>query len=330
MIGDAFVFDSVAHLVNLEKSNERNAAATMLSGQFYDFHKKMTPASEKTWSPEQFFREWQPQDLEAMLFDQSPTDIAVAHPLPMDDLYTDGLSSWQRCAAMAERSPERTIFWGTVNPLEGRRAVELVEHQIKDHKARAFKFYNIRYDYGDHFFWRMDDAKVAFPVYDKMLELGVNLCGVHKGVPLGPQHLEHTTLWDMDGAAEKFPDMNFVIFHVGLPWLDEACWQVTRFPNLYVSIAATINFVVRAPRHFAEIIGKLLFWCGEDKIIYGSEAPFFHPNWALKAFWDFEIPQDLIDGYGYPQLTREAKRKILGGNLLRLHGMEQPAPSKPH
>jgi predicted TIM-barrel fold metal-dependent hydrolase len=35
---------------------------------------------------------------------------------------------------------------------------------------------------------------------------------------------------------------------------------------------------------FAEIIGKLLFWCGEYKIVYGSEAPIFHPQWALRAF----------------------------------------------
>jgi hypothetical protein len=37
---------------------------------------------------------------------------------------------------------------------------------------------------------------------------------------------------------------------------------------------------------------------------------------------DFEIPQDLCDGYGYPQLTDTAKRKILGENLLRLHGID--------
>jgi metal-sulfur cluster biosynthetic enzyme len=50
-------------------------------------------------------------------------------------------------------------------------------------------------------------------------------------------------------------------------------------------------------------------------------SPLFHPQWALRAFKDFQIPQDLCDGYGYPQLTDQAKRKILGENLLRLHGM---------
>jgi predicted TIM-barrel fold metal-dependent hydrolase len=95
-----------------------------------------------------------------------------------------------------------------------------------------------------------------------------------------------------------------------------------RYPNLYASIAATINFVVRSPRQFAEWVGKLLFWCGEVKIIYGSETPIWRPKWALDAFWNFELPQDLVEGYGYPQLTEQAKRKILGENLLRLSGMD--------
>ena len=29
------------------------------------------------------------------------------------------------------------------------------------------------------------------------------------------------------------------------------------------------------------------------------EAPLFHPQWALRAFMDFQIPEDLCAGYGY-------------------------------
>jgi uncharacterized protein len=77
-----------------------------------------------------------------------------------------------------------------VNPLEGRRAIDLMERQVGEYGAKAFKFYNVRYDYGSPFPWRMDDPKVAFPVFEKAQELGVNLIGVHKGVPLGPQPIE--------------------------------------------------------------------------------------------------------------------------------------------
>ncbi len=37
-----------------------------------------------------------------------------------------------------------------------------------------------------------------------------------------------------------------------------------------------------------------------------------------------QIPDDLREGYGYPQITREDKRKILGLNAARLFGVEVP------
>ena len=323
MIGnDAIVFDGVAHVFNFEKKNALGPAGEMFINHLYAFHNALTPEGQPLMAADEFLRQWTVDDIDEMVYRHSSTDMLCAMPLPLTDLFRDGLSPWEECAELASRRPDRTMFWGSVNPLEGRRALDLMERQVGEFGAKAFKFYNVRYDYGRPFPWRMDDPQVAFPVFEKAQELGVNLIGVHKGVPLGPQPIEATQTWDMDGAAANFPDINFVIFHVGLPFIDEVCWQLIRHPNLYASIAATINFVVRAPRQFAETLGKLLFWCGEDKIIYGSEAPIWQPQWALEAFWDFQLPQDLVEGYGYPQLTEQAKRKILGENLLRLHGMD--------
>ena len=323
MIGnDAIVFDGVAHVFNFEKKNALGPAGEMFINHLYAFHNALTPEGQPLMAAEEFLRQWTVDDIDEMVYRHSSTDMLCAMPLPLTDLFRDGLSPWEECAELASRRPDRTVFWGSVNPLEGRRALDLMERQVGEFGAKAFKFYNVRYDFGQPFPWRMDDPRVAFPVFEKAQELGVNLIGVHKGVPLGPQPIEATQTWDMDGAAANFPDINFVIFHVGLPFIDEVCWQLIRHPNLYASIAATINFVVRAPRQFAETLGKLLFWAGEDKIIYGSEAPIWQPQWALDAFWDFQLPQDLVEGYGYPQLTEQAKRKILGENLLRLHGMD--------
>ena len=123
-------------------------------------------------------------------------------------------------------------------------------------------------------------------------------------MPLGPQPIEHTRTFDMDGAAANFPDINFVIFHVGLPWLDEVLWQIVRYPNLYASIAATVNFISRQPRVFAETLGKMMWWCGEDKIIYGGESPIWHPQWALEAFWNFELPRGHRRGARLPAADR--------------------------
>ncbi len=325
---DAFVFDCVCHIFNFDPSNALGPPGLMFDEHLFAFHQLLTKEGERVLSREEYMKEWSVDEIYDMVIEGSDTDMIAAQPLPLTDLFHDGLSDWKKCAEMAQKHPDRAVFWGSVNPLEGKKALDLMEIQVKEFGAKAFKFYNVRYDYGQPFPWRMDDPRVAFPVFEKAQELGVNLIGVHKGVPLGPQPIEHTRTFDMDGAAANFPDINFVIFHVGLPWLDEVLWQIVRFPNLYASIAATVNFISRQPRVFAEMLGKMMWWCGEDKIIYGGEAPIWHPQWALEAFWDFELPEDIVTERGYPQLTEQAKRKILGGNLARLHGIDVDAKSK--
>jgi hypothetical protein len=39
----------------------------------------------------------------------------------------------------------------------------------------------------------------------------------------------------------------------------------------------------------------------------------------------YEIPEAMVAGYGYPQLTREIKAKILGANFARMHGIDLEA-----
>ena len=213
-----------------------------------------------------------------------------------------------------------------MNPLEGRRALDLMERQVGEFGAKAFKFYNVRYDYGSPFPWRMDDPQIAFPIFEKAQELGVNLIGVHKGRAAGPaagrghpdlghgrrrRQLPRHQLRDLPRRA-AVPRRDLLAAHP----LPQPLRLARRDDQLRRPGAARCS-----PRSSASCCSG----AGEDKIVYGSEAPIFHPQWALQAFKDFSIPQDLCEGYGYPQLTDEAKRKILGENLLRLHGMDVEA-----
>lgn len=327
MIDDVFVFDSVAHVLNMDPKNSIGSAGRSAAESLYKFHAALTPPSATVLAPQDFLRTWTVEDVYEMVMRESDTDMFVSMPLPLTDMSQTGFSSVADCARLVQRDPERIIFWGSVNPLEGRMATDEMERQVGELNARAFKFYNTRYDFGQPVGWRMDDPTIAFPIFEKAQSLGVNIIGVHKGLPLGPQPLEHTQVYDIDGACANFPDINFIVFHPGLPFLDELLWQAIRYPNLYVSLAATVNLAVRAPRQFAEILAKLLFWVGEDRILFGSEAPIFHPQWAIEAFKNFEVPADLVEQYLGAPLTDQAKRKILGENLLRLHGFD-PAETR--
>jgi hypothetical protein len=42
-------------------------------------------------------------------------------------------------------------------------------------------------------------------------------------------------------------------------------------------------------------------------------------------FWDFQIPEDLCEGYGYPQISEQTKRAILGLNHARILGWDVPS-----
>jgi len=63
---------------------------------------------------------------------------------------------------------------------------------------------------------------------------------------------------------------------------------------------------------------------GSDSVWYGS------PQWQIEALWRFEIPDALREQYGYPQLTKAAKRKILGLNSARLYRLPSASEASPH
>jgi hypothetical protein len=59
---------------------------------------------------------------------------------------------------------------------------------------------------------------------------------------------------------------------------------------------------------------------GSDSVWYGS------PQWQVEALWRFQIPEGLRKKYGYPELTEQAKRKILGLNSAKLYGIKGVDP----
>jgi len=58
----------------------------------------------------------------------------------------------------------------------------------------------------------------------------------------------------------------------------------------------------------------------EDRLLWGTGFSAVHPRPLIELFWDFEMPADLVEGYRYPELTKEMKKKILGGNFARKMG----------
>ena len=256
-----------------------------------------------------------------MVFEDSATDLAVAQVVPIFDYYADWWAPVQLQAEFARAYPGRAFFCGGVDPAYRgvAAALEHLEWQVRDLGAVSVKFYNGHVDRS----WRCDDEKVAYPIYERARELGLRVLQFHKGFPFGLENIEDTRPNDLQRAARDFPDLQFVIHHLGVPYFEETVSIAARFPNVHLCLGANLAFTPIAPRRVAEQLGLLLQQVGPDKLLWGSEAGLAGPPRPyLEALMALEIPDDLRVGYGYPQITREDKRKLLGANLARLLGVD--------
>ena len=74
-------------------------------------------------------------------------------------------------------------------------------------------------------------------------------------------------------------------------------------------------------------MANLLFWLGEDRIIWGTDFPIWYPHWLIDEFMEYQIPDDIAEEFGV-QLTPEIKQKILSTNVARLYEIDIEAKKK--
>jgi len=211
--------------------------------------------------------------------------------------------------------------------------------------------------------WRHDDQEVAYPTFEliqknyeklKRRKPGFNNICVHKGLAPGPPDPLRGHPGDMPKAARDWPKLNFITYHAciqpnffmadtlddvkaeklrgGVPnisWTTEYAQLVQPFPNCYAEIGTTwASSVVTFPTIAAHILGQLMKFLGEDRIVFGSDSVWYgSPQWQIEALWRFQIPEAMRKKWGYPELTERAKRKILGLNSAKLYGIRALSPA---
>ena len=67
------------------------------------------------------------------------------------------------------------------------------------------------------------------------------------------------------------------------------------YPNVYAEIGTTFaSTVITFPTVCAHILGQLLKFMGEDRVVFGSDAVWYgSPQWQIEAFWRFQIPEEM-------------------------------------
>lgn len=193
--------------------------------------------------------------------------------------------------------------------------------------------------------WWLDDHDPGLPqvghaFLDKLVELGTPILFVHKGLS---GNARYGSPEDVGPAARAHPDVSFVVYHsgfevtrregpytegtanVGINRLITSVRQAGIGPgeNVYAELGSTWWHLLRRPDEAAHVLGKLLLAFGEENIVWGTDSIFYgSPQGQIDAFRAFQIPAELRERHGYPELTPGTKAKILGWNAVNLYGME--------
>ena len=159
---------------------------------------------------------------------------------------------------------------------------------------------------------------------DKCKELGIKNVHAHKGPTIWPLDKDAFDVKDIDIAATSNPELNFIVEHVGLPRIEDFCFMATQEPNVYAGLAVVIGGLMYArPRFFNKVMGELLFWVGEDKMLFGIDYAIWEPKWQVEGFIDWDYPDPTRGVLGLPAPTRRRQEEDHGperGQAVRHRG----------
>ena len=149
--------------------------------------------------------------------------------------------------------------------------------------------------------WKLTD-ETRKPFFEKCVELGIKNIHVHKGPTIWPLDKDAFDVSDVDHVATDYNgELNFIVEHVGLPRIEDFCFMATQEPNVYAGLSVVVGGLMHArPQFFAKVMGELLFWVGEDKMLFGSDYGIWEPKWQIEGLLDWEMP----DEFAYSRTSR--------------------------
>ncbi|SRR5579883_1068087 len=202
----------------------------------------------------------------------------IAKTVVFPAFHTDYAHANAEMARIVARYPDRLIGFAFVHPSrDAGRIFEMVRNAVTRWRFRGIKVHGF-----DAFPNReLCDAAKAF-----RLPILVDV--------IGQAHV-------VDMLAPQYPDVNFIIPHLG-SFADD--WkaqqrvvdQLVRYPNVYTDTSGVRRF---------DYIVEAVKRAGPGKVLFGSDGPWLHPGLELHKIRLLGLPA-------------EAESLILGGNILRL------------
>ncbi len=322
------------------------------------------------WNPALVGREQSITDLmEANWFKEvfldSDTSVAMISGAPSDDpqdwFLTNDMKFDARKRVNDAAGTRRVMSHAIFTPGQPGWMDE-VERVIEQLRPDSWKGYTVGDNTNKHlaqYPWRMDDERLMYPFYERILRAGNNIVCVHKG--LYPQQvtnqfphlLPFAGVDDVGKAAKDWPQINFVIYHSAYRWVGgggagvgidqfnrtgRVDWttDLADIPgkfgvnNVYGDLGQIFaQTTVVEPGLCAALMGTLIRGLGADHVVWGTDAIWTgSPQWQIEALRRLEIPEDMQRAHGFAPLGAAdgpVKRMIFGDTSARMYNYQRRA-----
>ena len=211
-------------------------------------------------------------------------------------------NSTEEIVAGAIRNSDVLIPFGSVDPLQGSRAVDRAKDLFETHGVRGFKFHPTLQNF--------DPSDETFsPLFSVIEEMEVPVIfhtgqtGIGSGMPGGRGlRLSLSNPMLLDDLAARFPAINIVMAHPSVPWQDEALAVATHKSNVWIDLSGW------SPKYFPENLVRHANSILQNKVLFGSDFPLITPDRWLGDFANLTLKD-------------EVRPKILKENAVRLLGL---------
>jgi uncharacterized protein len=282
-----------------------------------------------------------PEEFVKDVFLDSDTDMMVLSFVPSrrdaEPLTIQAADAVRRIVDHMEGS-HRLLIHGRVNPNQA-GDLDAMDELKERWKVSAWKTYT-QWGVDGKGYFLSDDIGMRF--IEKARALGVKVICVHKGLPFGSQSYEHSQCSDIGVVAKRFPDVKFLVYHSGfVTGVPERAYSghgakdgidtlirslvendVRPNSNVYAELGSTWRFLMRSPESAAHALGKLIKYCGENNVLWGTDSIWYgSPQDQIQAFRVFQVAPELRAMYGYAEITTALRAKIFGLNAARVYGL---------
>ncbi len=320
---EIFIIDGHTHNWDASPANQKNVHGKQFIDCFYGYHSALSP-KEELW-PKDKFEKYGAEQMHHDLFVDGPDDMAILQCTYLKDFYNTGFNTIEQNAVVKDQHPDRYILNGAFDPRDGEAGLDALDAMAEKYKIKGVKLYTAEWK-GESRGYKLTDPW-AYRYLERAEKLGIKNIHVHKGPTIIPLDRDAFDVADIDHVATDFQNLNFIVEHCGLPRLDDFCWIAVQEANVYGGLAVALPFIHARPDYFANVISELLFWLGEDRLLYGSDYGIWTPRWLVEKFMSYELPEQIQKDKGV-NLTMQAKKKILGLNAAKLYDIDVAAQSR--